>query len=298
MLSLFVLTPNIKAQHDPMFTQYMFNALVLNPAYAGTDGVLTAMIMSRHQWVGFEDAPSTQTFSMHTPVISKNFGLGLSLISDRIGPIRNTTTWLDYSYQVYLSDKTRMSFGLKGGFSYFQKDLSRYANDIDISDDYVDSKFFPNFGFGIHIYGSKFYVGLATPRLVENKLNDYDEQSSTFISKENRLYLLMSGFVISLNEELALRPSVMFRATQSAPLGIDVNLNLVIRDKLWIGALFRPEETIGGMIKYKITQQISAGYAFDTSFNKTSSYFGNTHEVMLGFEFDFRKEHIQNPRYF
>ncbi len=108
----------------------------------------------------------------------------------------------------------------------------------------------------------------------------------------------MSGFVISLNEELALRPSVMFRATQSAPVGIDVNLNLVIRDKLWIGALFRPEETIGGMIKYKITQQISAGYAFDTSFNKTSSYFGNTHEVMLGFEFDFRKEHIQNPRYF
>ncbi|ASB47843.1 PorP/SprF family type IX secretion system membrane protein [Alkalitalea saponilacus] len=295
---MLLLTSNIKSQHDPMLTQYMFNPLILNPAYAGTNGVLTAMAMSRYQWVGFEDAPSTHTFSMHTPVVSRNFGTGFSIIHDQIGPIKNTNAWLDYSYQIYLTDQTRMSLGLKGGFSFYQKDLSRYANDIDITDGYTDSKFLPNFGFGVHVYNHRYYVGLAAPRLIENSMSETDSNESTFISRENRLYLLMAGYAYPLNNELVLRPSFMLRATESAPFNLDLNVNLLIRDLFWVGLLYRTDNVIGGMVRYQVTQQLGLGYAFDTNFGGVSSHFGNTHEAMIIFEFDFRKEQVQNPRYF
>jgi type IX secretion system PorP/SprF family membrane protein len=301
-LLLFLPKQYLSAQHDPLVTQYMFNTLALNPAYAGTGGVLNAMISSRHQWVGFEDAPSTQTFSIHTPVVARNFGTGLSLIHDKIGPISNTNAWFDYSYQLRLTANTKLSLGLKGGFSHYQKDLTRYLQDVGTGDDAfnqpVETKLLPNFGFGLYTYSDRFYAGLSIPRLVENNLTSDTDASGTFVTQENRLYILMGGFVMPLSREFMLKPSFIVRATESAPVSFDVNLSALIWDKLWIGGFWRYNETVGGIIQYRITDQLSFGYAFDTGIKELSSHFGSSHEVMLSFEFNFRKDKVTNPRYF
>jgi type IX secretion system PorP/SprF family membrane protein len=294
--------PNlISAQQDPLLTQYMFNTLALNPAYAGTNGVLSVMLASRHQWVGFEDAPTTQTFTIHTPVAKKNFGTGLTVIHDKIGPVTNTSAWFDYSYHLRFNGKAKLALGLKGGFSYFQKDLSRYQTEVGTNDQaYAEStepQLLPNFGFGAYFWSDRYYVGLSTPRLIENELGD-SEAASAFISKENRLYLLMAGYVVRLGPDWHLKPSFIIRATESAPVSYDFNLNLLIKERLWIGGFYRPTESVGGIIQYRITNQLSAGYAYETGIKDLVSQFGDTHEVMLSFEFNFRKDKILNPRYF
>lgn len=294
--------PNLlSAQQDPLLTQYMFNTLALNPAYAGTNGVLSAMLASRHQWVGFEDAPSTQTFTIHTPVARKNFGAGLTVIHDNIGPLTNTSAWFDYSYHLRFNGKAKLALGLKGGFSYFQKDLSRFQTEVGTNDqayaEATEPQLLPNFGFGAYFWSDRYYVGLSTPRLIENELDD-SEASSAFISKENRLYLLMAGYVFPLGADWQLKPSFIIRATESAPVSYDFNLSLLIKEKLWVGGFYRPTESVGGIVQYRLTNQLSVGYAYETGIKDLVSQFGDTHEVMLSFEFNFRKDKILNPRYF
>lgn len=291
-----------RGQYDPLYTQYMFNPLALNPAYAGTNGVLNAMIMSRHQWVGFEDAPSTQTFSIHTPVASKNIGTGLSIVHDKIGPVTNTNAFFDYSFQFYLNEEIKLSLGLKAGFSHFQRDLSRYLSEIGTDDpaysDVVETKLLPNFGFGAYFYSERFYAGLSMPRLLENKIGEDGTLTTMQAPKESRLYLLMAGYVHPLNDDFILKPSFILRATSSAPLSYDVNLSVLIRQKFWVGAMVRPGYGFGALLQYQILPQIRAGYAFDMSTNKMMTHQNGTHEVMISYEFNFRKENIQNPRYF
>ena len=229
------------AQTDPILTQYMFNTLALNPAYAGTDGALTAMATSRHQWVGFENAPSTQTFTIHTPVSRANFGVGLSLVHDKIGPVTNTTTFIDYAYHLQLNRDVKLSLGLKGGFTYFQKDISRYLQEVGTTDQVylepVQELFLPNFGFGIYAWADNFYMGFSIPRLMENPLTANNENPQGLGAREQRLYLLMAGYSLALNDELDLKPSFLLRATESSPITTDFNLSLVIRERIWTGAM-------------------------------------------------------------
>lgn len=299
LLSAWMHTAN--GQYDPLYTQYMFNPLALNPAYAGTSGVLHAMVLSRHQWVGFEDAPSTQTFTIHTPVSSRNIGTGLSIVHDRIGPVTNTNAFFDYSFQLKLNTRVKLSMGLKGGFSYFQRDLTKYMDEVGAEDpaynEPVDSKLLPNFGFGVYCYGSRFYAGASVPRLLENKIGEQGI-SSVAVPKENRLYLLMAGYVYPIHPDFLLKPSFILRATNSAPLSVDLNLSVLIKEKLWAGGMFRPGSGFGAIVQYQVSPQIRAGYAYEMSTNEMMSYQGGTHEIMISYEFNFRKDKIQNPRYF
>jgi type IX secretion system PorP/SprF family membrane protein len=301
-LLLILYVQPVNGQQDPILTQYMFNTLALNPAYAGTGGVLNAMITTRHQWVGFDDAPSTQTFTIHTPVSSANFGAGLSFIHDKIGPVTNTTAFLDYAYHLHLNRQVKLSLGLKGGFSHYQKDLSRYITEVGADDNAYsepsETSFLPNFGFGAYAWSGRFYFGLSIPRLIENQFDKDKQSGSTLIPKENRLYMLMGGLAIPIHRELVLKPSFILRATNSAPLSGDVNLSLLIRDRLWTGAMWRPGEAVGLILQYRITDQLSAGYAYDITTHKLLSQFGNTHEIMVSFELNFQKERVLNPRYF
>jgi type IX secretion system PorP/SprF family membrane protein len=293
---------SVKGQYDPLYTQYMFNTLALNPAYAGTSGVLNAMVLSRHQWVGFEDAPSTQTFSIQTPLASRNIGAGLSLVHDKIGPVSNTNVFFDYSYQFHLNRTVKMSLGIKGGFSHFKKDLSKLKTKATAGDnaynEQIQTKLFPNFGFGFYCYSDRFYSGVSIPRLLENNMSDDAQTNNSQVQKENRLYLLMAGYVQPLSDDLTLKPSFLVRATSSAPISYDINLNLIIRERLWIGAMARPGYGYGGIMQYQISPQIRFGYAYDMSVNKLKSHHGGTHEAMISYEFNFRKENVQNPRYF
>ena len=290
-------------QYDPLYTQYMFNSLAINPAYAGTSGVLNAMLMSRLQWIGIEDAPKTQTLSFHTPVASRNIGAGLSIIHDIISPVTNTNISTDYSYNFKLNQEFRMSLGLKVSISSFKRDLSKFYDDEDISRDPlysnpVDKKVLPNFGFGAYCYSSKYYFGAAIPRLVENILSDDGSVSSVNKDKMNRLYMVMGGGVFPVGSYVILKPSFILRASGSAPLSYDLNVNALIKEKLWAGLMLRPKEAFGTLIQLQLSNQMRIGYAFEMMTNKLMSHHRGTHEIMISYDFIFKKENIQNPRYF
>jgi len=294
------LTPTQGQQYDPLYTQYMFNSLSLNPGYAGTSGLLSAMLLSRHQWVGFDNAPNTQTFSIHSPIASTNTGLGFSMIYDHLGPIVNTNFSLDYAFRFRISENVKMSLGLKGAIAYFQRDLSQFFNEVGNDHVYyekIDPKVLPNFGFGVYCYGDKFYAGASIPRLIENTISD-DGAESLFTKKENRMYMLMSGAVIDAGSTFKFKPSFLLRLSNTAPVSIDLNVNMLISEMVWVGAMFRPKEAYGALLQVQVTNQFRVGYAFEMNYNIMMSHHKGTHEIMLNFDFIFRKENIQNPRYF
>jgi len=291
----------LKAQQDPMYTQYMFNTLAFNPAYAGTKDVLSLMALSRHQWVGFEGAPSTQTLTAHSAV-GNNVGLGFTLIHDRLDPTQQTGVYFDYAYRIRITENSKLSLGIRGGFNYFQNNLSSLSSGRANEDpsifgsDY--SKFLPNVGFGIFYYANRFYVGASIPKLLENNLNDGDIEVLGTAGKENRHYFFTGGYVFDLNNNLKFKPSILARFTEAAPISMDINMNFLIREKLWLGGFYRLESSFGAIVQYQFTQQFKVGYGFDMTTNDLSNYNSGTHEIMLQYEFSFTKEKVQNPRHF
>lgn len=302
ILSFLLVRPVIlTGQQDPLLSQYMFNTLAFNPAYAGTSGMLHAMITSRHQWLGFEDAPTTQTLTVHTPVSTKDFGIGLTYIHDKIGPVRTSSAWFDYSYHLRLNEEINLSLGLKGGFNHYKTDFSEFLADASPEEmNYLDAPevtILPNFGLGAYLWTERLYLGLSAPRLLEGKLDDNTDPGA-YISKERRIYILMAGYVYNINEELSLKPSFIARFTESIPASFDINAMLFFKSRFAVGAFYRPSGYIGGMAQIKLNNQLSIAYAYDISLNKLASEFGSSHELMIGYELSFRKDKVLNPRYF
>lgn len=290
-----------QAQQDPMYTQYMFNTLALNPAYAGTRDMLSLMALSRHQWVGFNGAPSTQTVTAHTPVATK-IGLGLSLIHDKVTPTTQTGFYFDYAYRINVSENTLLSFGLKGGFNYYQFDVAGLHKPDSEPDPTLQepavSKFLPNFGFGLYLYSDKFYFGASAPKLLENKLAGGEVEVLGQAGKETRHYFFMGGMMFNLSNDVKFKPSFLTKITQASPLSLDLNANFLLRDKLWLGALYRISDSFGAMVQYQFSPQFRVGYAFDRNTNEMKNYNSGTHEIMISYEFSFKKDKVQNPRYF
>jgi len=288
----------IKAQQDPMFTQYMFNQLAVNPAYAGSREVLSVMLLARQQWVGFEGAPSTGTLTGHMPLY-QNMAIGASVIYDSYGPVNQTSFYFDYAYHLKISNASKLSLGLKGGFNSYSVDYNKLSRTVYSDEAYLigsEQAILPNFGFGVYLYSQNYYVGVSIPRLLEN---EYKDESKSFGNgKEVRHYYGMAGVVFKMSDKFVLRPSIMTRLAQGAPFSIDANINTILHDKLWLGAMYRLGESFGGIIQYQFTPQFKFGYAFDLNTNQLKSYHSGTHEVMLNYEFNFNKERIVNPRYF
>ena len=299
---LFCVLPHAATgQQDPLLTQYMFNTLAFNPAYAGTSGMLHAMVTSRHQWIGFDDAPSTQTFTIHTPFTAKSFATGLTFIRDEIGPTANTSAWFDYSYHLNLSRSVKLSLGLKGGFSHYKTDFSKLIAEASPEEaayfETPEAQMLPNFGFGTYLWSDKFYLGISAPRLLENSVEN-EVVPGSYTIDEKRIYLLMGGVVFHINQDFVLKPSFMLRLNESSPLSADANLTLFIKDRISAGVFYRDPKSAGGIVSLKLGNQFSVGYAYDTSFDSLASKFGSSHEFMIGFEFSFKKDKVVNPRYF
>ncbi|MCU4164288.1 PorP/SprF family type IX secretion system membrane protein [Carboxylicivirga caseinilyticus] len=289
-----------KAQQDPLYTQYMFNTLAFNPAYAGSRGTTSIMALSRHQWVGFEGAPTTQTITGHMPL--GNIGLGMSIIHDKLSPANQTGVYFDYAYRIRTSENSHLSFGLKGGFNHFQLDVAQLLlaspNDPALTNIGLTSKYLPNFGFGLYWYSDKYFFGVSIPKLMENKLVNGDIEILGQAGAEVRHYFASAGFVFSLGEEVKVKPTILSRFTQAAPLSLDANLNFLFKEKLWVGAMYRMSDSFGGILQYQFTPQFRIGYAYDMTNNEFRNYNNGTHEIMISYELNFTKGKVQNPRYF
>lgn len=287
-----------RAQQDPLYNQYMFNTLAFNPAYAGSADVFTVMALSRHQWVGFEGAPATQTVLAHSPLKAENLALGFSAINDRIGPSHQTSAYGDFAYRVRTGTDTRLSFGLKGGVNIYQADLASLTSvEVDPAKVNVSSQLLPNFGFGLYWHSPRYYLGASAPKLLENKLDAVNGTVVTTTS-EARHYFLIGGYVFDLSRDIKFKPSFMFRAVEGAPFSLDVNANFLLRERIWFGAMYRLGNAFGAMGQYQVNDQFRIGYAFDLTTTRIGAYNAGTHEIMLSYDFRFVKGRTISPRYF
>ena len=284
------------AQQDPMYSQYMFNTLAFNPAYAGSGDVFSAMALSRHQWVGFKGAPTTQTLSVNSPLPGEKLALGGILIHDVAGPAKQNSAFLDLAYRIRTGTDSRLSFGLSGGINFFQADLASLSTvETDPHNGNISGKVLPNFGFGLFWYSPRYYVGISAPKLLENKIGD---DGTVVTNQEFRHYFLLAGYVIDLNQDLKFKPSIMLRAVEGAPLSLDVNANFLLRDRVWFGVMYRYGNSFGVMAQYQVNEQLRLGYAFDLTTTELGAHNAGTHEIMLGYDFKFTKGRTISPRYF
>lgn len=282
------------SQQDPLFTQYMFNTMSINPGYAGSAGFLSVNAISRHQWIGFDGAPSTQTFAAHAPV-REDLGIGLSLINDNTGPISNLSIEANFSYILKLTEASRLSFGLMGGFNNIHIGLLDLegVDPEDAAFHYDINNYRPIFGAGLYYYHPRGYIGFSIPDLIET---EFEEQVSTW--KHDRHYFFIAGYITDLSDDIKLRPTAMLRYVQNMPLSIEGTASLIFRDRVWFGLMYRHEDAVGAILCLQLNQQIRLGYSYDYGISQLSSYQSGSHEIMLNYDFNYGRKDYVSPRYF
>jgi len=296
---IILVSSTVKAQQEPMYTQYMFNTQTINPAYAGTWESMGFMALAREQWVGFDNAPSTQTFTFQTLGKKEKVGLGLSVIHDKFGLEKRLAIYGDYSYLVKLNDDLKLRLGLKGGFSNYSNNLNEYTV-IDGSDQQfqgeIDTKFMPNFGVGAFLYNEKYYLGLSVPKIVQS---DFENNYNNYSTKaEIRHFYLIGGYVFDLSDNLQFKPTFLGKVAGGSAAQLDLSANFLIAKKVWLGAMYRSGDSFGFIAQWIIDQKLRLGYAVDFTTSKLQKYNDGTHEIMISYELKFLKEKFVSPRYF
>lgn len=284
------------AQQDSQYTQYMYNTVNVNPAYAGSRESLTLFLLHRSQWVGLEGAPVTNNISGHTPIGDSNFGVGLSFVNDRIGPVDENTISADLAYFIQISSNYKLSVGLKGTANIFNLDVNKLNiyNASDPQFQNFDSEFSPNIGAGLYLFSDKTYVGLSVPNFFEtNRYNDNDIS----ITQERMHFYLIAGHVFNLSQSIKFKPALLAKAVEGAPLQADITANFLIHDKLTLGAAYRWDSAISGLVGFQITPTLFAGYGYDMETSNLSNYNSGSHEIFLRFEI-FNNNRISDPRFF
>ena len=284
------------AQQEAQFTQYMDNMLFVNPAYAGSRDLLNATVLHREQWVGMAGRPRSTTFSLHSPLTYENIGVGLTAVHDVVGPIESTMVYADVSYSLnFKNTPGQLAFGLKGGVNIINSktDLlsTNQANDPDLLAA-AGTKVLPNFGAGIYYHTPKWFIGVSTPKLLEGSID------GTSSSKEQRHYFLSGGGVFKLTNVWKIRPTTQLKYTLGTPLSIDLSAAAIYNEKIWLGLMHRWEDSFGVFVQYQISPQFKAGMAYDHTTTRLSGYNHGTYEVLLSYDFVFKKNGIRSPRYF
>lgn len=284
------------AQQDAQFTQYMYNTINVNPAYAGSRGALSVFALHRTQWVGLDGAPVTNAVSINTPINGSNLGLGVSLINDRIGPTHENTLSVDLSYIIPTSEKFKLSFGIKGTANLF--DLNNYELDpVNIDDPSLQNynKFSPNIGLGVYLHSDKAYVGFSIPNFIET--NRYDD-NEVAIFKEKINYYLIAGYVFDLNSEIKFKPAFITKMVEGAPLQIDTSANFLFNDKFNVGVAYRWSAAISAMVGFQVSDSFHIGYAYDNETTNLINYNSGSHEIFLSYEIFNNVNRITTPRFF
>jgi len=284
------------AQQDAQFTQYMYNTINVNPAYAGSRGVMSIFGLHRTQWVGLDGAPVTNALSFNTPINNSNIGIGLSAINDRIGPTVENTLSVDVSYTVQTSETYKLSFGVKGTGNFFNLDASK-LNPQDASDPSLVNynKFSPNVGAGVYLHSDKSYIGVSVPNFIQS--NRYDSDNVA-IFKERINYYLIAGHVFDLNPNIKFKPALLTKLVTGSPLQVDVSGNFMFYEKFVIGAAYRWDAAVSALAGFQITDGLYIGYGYDMETTKLRKYNSGSHEVFLRFELFNNYNKIISPRFF
>jgi type IX secretion system PorP/SprF family membrane protein len=298
ILALFTSSVAI-AQQDALFSQYMFNKLVLNPGYAGSREVLSADLIDRYQWVGIEGAPRTITFSMHSPLRNDHIGLGFYIYSDQLGPTTDQGFQASYAYRINLP-KGKLSFGLQAGFKYFNIDWEKIYTE---NPDYMfqgtqKNKLTPDANFGLYYYSNRMYAGISSKQLLQNEYGMVKQNDSSAYSKLLRHFYGMAGMAVPVSEQVLFRPSILVKYVKNAPMQIDFNASFLIHELFWVGLTYRTEDALVFMTELNIGKNLRLGYSYDVYLNKLVQYNKGSHEIRIGLDIDLLKNRMLTPRYF
>ena len=284
------------AQQDPQYTQYIYNTMSVNPAYAGQRDVISVTGLHRTQWVGLDGAPQTETLGIHAPLRNQRVGLGLSVVNDKLGPADEIYINLNYSYTLPLNDKGKeLSFGLKGGIHNLSTDWSkgRYKNQELLFAENI-SRFSPTIGAGLYLHSESWYMGLSVPNILITEHYDDIQES---IAAERLHFFLIAGVVFDLSKSLKLKPAALIKAVSGAPLIADISANLLFNDQLTLGLAWRWDDSVSVLAGFQITEGLFIGYSYDATTTGLSNYNSGSHEIMLRFEIQ-QIGKILSPRFF
>lgn len=294
------LNTNIYAQQDPNFTQYMYNTLSINPAYAGSRDVFSATLLHRSQWLGFDDGPQTQTLTAHTPLRNEQMGVGLSAVHDKVGVVSDTYVSGVYSYSVGVTRFSKITFGLNAGVNMLNVDFNR----LNIEDgtepifqNRIKNKLSPQFGFGLLLNNDNYYVGISSPALL--KTNHYSGSSDSRTEIRDRVhYYLTSGVVFDVSDWVKFKPSMLLRHVSGSPLLAELSTNFLFYDKFTLGAAYRFDSAFSGLVAFQASSSILLGLAYDSDITEFSSYNNGTLEFFFRYELFKNYKKMYTPRFF
>lgn len=284
VIGILLFASELRAQQLPLYSQYMQNNLVLNPAVAGTEEFAPLKTVIRSQWIGMEDQPNTQTISFHNRILDKSMGYGIYVFNDRIGPVSQTGVSVAYSYQIEFSENSMLSFGLSGQIYRYKLRTNQLQFDSQNSSDNVLTTgdyraFYPNFSFGLLYKGENYYAGISVPELIENKITS---SSDFFVLKKKRHYFLNAGYIYKINDTYTVEPSILFKYVGGAPPQLDINAKVTAYDKISLGVSLRTKDAIVLLCSYQFKERYLIGYAYDFTMSRLNNYSRGSHEIMLG----------------
>ncbi len=302
LMLLLITNVSVKAQQETMYTQYMFNGLALNPAYAGSHEAISTSLLYRKQWAGIEGAPSTQTFIAHSPLPLNKMGVGLHVVNDQIGISSTLNAVASFSYTQGLPldgffTGSKVALGVSGGITSMNANYNDLTLD-DLNDAQLNygniSGSVPNFGAGAYFYSKILYFGISTPRLMESEF----ESNGIVSYKQSRHYFVTGGYVHNLLHNWKIKPSFLLKMVQEGQAELDLNLSVLFIDKIWFGVSFRSLESLDFIARYDVNEQLSIGYAYDSQINDLRGAARGSHELMVNYLFKYRKFNMISPRYF
>ena len=299
-LAILLLGLTVRGQSDPMYTQYIFNLQTINPAYTGSWQTVGFQLLSRYQWAGIKESPSTQTFSFQSPFIAQNVGLGFNVVNDKVGLERRFAASIDYSYRIFLTENTSLRFGIKGGFTNYHNDLSGYTLEDGQYDpsfqDEIVNLFMPNLGFGLFLSSPEYYVSVSLPKLINNH---YEANISAYTVESNLRQLFVGcGIVKNLSDYVKFKPTLMTRAIKGEPFECDIAANFLLGEKVWFGGMYRSTQSVGAIVQWVFKSGLRFGYASDFPVGGFKTYQRMTHEVSISYELPVLKRIFISPRYF
>jgi type IX secretion system PorP/SprF family membrane protein len=283
------------AQQQVMFTQYMFNGLAINPAYAGSHETLSATALMRQQWTGLDGAPSTQTFSVHSPIRNQKMALGGLFLHDKIGLTSQTGAYLSYAYRISFLNGGKLSMGLQGGFTNYNAKFSLVSM-TDPSFQNNINEWHPNIGAGLFYSTQRFYAGFSLPQLIQT---DFDKANLDSDSKMVRHYFATAGYVFDVNENLKLKPNLLLKYVSGAPLQIDLNANLLIKEIIWLGLSWRSFDSFDAIFQLQLSDRLQVGYSYDfATTSEIKRVNSGSHEIAILYRIPMKRDRIVTPRYF
>lgn len=299
-LLFFVMATAVFAQQDPLFSQYMFNKLALNPAYAGSREALSVDILNRYQWVGIEGAPKTLSASVHTPLANPHIGLGANIYHDEIGNSVYQGALATFAYRIIFPEG-RLSFGLQAGVKYVDFDwtlMRVYDPEDQMFLGQQKNRVVPDANFGIYYYTNRYYVGFSSKQLLQNQMGEVTINGTTQFTKLMRHFYGIAGAAFPLSDNVVFRPSMLVKFVKDAPPQLDLNASFLLAKTFWVGASYRTEKALSLMTEFNLSRNLKLGYSYDIWFNELRTENKGSHEIRLGLDLDVFQSRMHTPRYF